>query len=362
MLSPFCYHSSFMKHVGEKHVGENVVRIEAEALRALADRLAGPMAADFDRAVDFFFHCQGRIVVSGMGKSGLIARKIAATFSSTGSPALYLHPVEALHGDLGMIVRGDVALVLSASGETEEILQLLATIKRLQVPLITMTAKIVVARTLLSTPAAANSSSTLAVAADVALDCSISKEACSLGLAPTASTTTMLALGDALAVALSEKRGFKEEDFANLHPGGKLGKRLARVESLMHTGDAVPRVAPSTKMPDVIYEMSRKKLGVTAVVDGDQLLGVISDGDLRRLLEQRGKDTLDLTAAGMHDPLSQDHWPTGIRRHRARPNGRNEDHFTRWWWMTTASRSESFISMTCGEQKWSDGEPLSVIS
>ncbi|MFZ3341538.1 MAG: KpsF/GutQ family sugar-phosphate isomerase [Terriglobales bacterium] len=280
-----------------KHVGENVVRIEAEALRALADRLAGPMAAEFDRAVDLLFHCQGRVVVSGMGKSGLIARKIAATFSSTGSPALYLHPVEALHGDLGMIVRGDVALVLSASGETEEILQLLATIKRLQVPLITMTCEDRVARTLLSAPAAASSSSsTLAAAADVALDCSISKEACSLGLAPTASTTTMLALGDALAVALSEKRGFKEEDFANLHPGGKLGKRLARVESLMHKGDAVPRVAPHAKMPDVIYEMSRKKLGVAAVLEGDQLLGVISDGDLRRLLEQRGKDTLDLTA------------------------------------------------------------------
>jgi arabinose-5-phosphate isomerase len=278
------------------HIGENVVRIEAEALRALADRLAGPMAADFDRAVDLLFHCQGRVVVSGMGKSGLIARKIAATLNSTGSPALYLHPVEALHGDLGMIVRGDVALVLSASGETEEILQLLATIKRLQVPLITMTCEARVARTLLSASAAANSSSTLAAAAEVALDCSISKEACSLGLAPTASTTTMLALGDALAVALSEKRGFKEEDFANLHPGGKLGKRLARVESLMRSGDAVPRVGPHTKMPDVIYEMSRKQLGVTAVVDGDQLLGVISDGDLRRLLQERGKNTLDLTA------------------------------------------------------------------
>ncbi|MFY9673141.1 MAG: KpsF/GutQ family sugar-phosphate isomerase [Terriglobales bacterium] len=279
-----------------KHTGENVVRIEAEALRALADRLAGPMAADFDRAVNLLFHCQGRVVVSGMGKSGLIARKIAATLSSTGSPALYLHPVEALHGDLGMIVRGDVALVLSASGETEEILQLLATIKRLQVPMISLTCEGRAGRALSSASAAANPSSTLAAAAEVALDCSVSQEACSLGLAPTASTTTMLALGDALAVALSEKRGFKEEDFASLHPGGKLGKRLARVESLMHSGDAIPRVGPHTKMPDVIYEMSRKKLGVTAVVDGQELLGVISDGDLRRILEQRGKDTLDLTA------------------------------------------------------------------
>jgi len=286
-----------------KHTGENVVRIEAEALRALADRLAGPMAADFDRAVHLLFHCQGRIVVSGMGKSGLIARKIAATLNSTGSPALYLHPVEALHGDLGMIVRGDVVLALSASGETEEILQLLATIKRLQVPLISMTCDEFTAMSagrprpeLAEGSVRATRTSTLAASAEVALDCSISKEACSLGLAPTASTTTMLALGDALAVALSEKRGFKEEDFANLHPGGKLGKRLARVESLMHSGDAVPRVGPHTKMPDVIYEMSRKKLGVTAVVEGDELLGVISDGDLRRLLEQRGKDTLDLTA------------------------------------------------------------------
>ncbi len=278
-----------------KHIGENVVRIEAEALRALADRLAGPMAADFNQALDLMFDCRGRVVVTGMGKSGLIARKIAATLSSTGSPALYLHPVDALHGDLGMIVRGDVVLALSASGETDEILQLMATIKRLQVPLIAMTCDDL-AEVHADKSVRATLASTLASAADVALDCSISEEACSLGLAPTASTTTMLALGDALAVALSEKRGFKEEDFANLHPGGKLGKRLARVESLMHSGDAVPRVTPQTKMTDVIYEMSRKKLGMTTVVDGDRLLGVISDGDLRRLLEQRGKDTLDLTA------------------------------------------------------------------
>ena len=278
-----------------KHVGENVVRIEAEALRALADRLAGPMGEDYGRAVELMFHCQGRVVVTGMGKSGIIARKIAATLSSTGTPALYLHPVEALHGDLGMIVRGDVVLALSASGETDEILQLVATIKRLQVPLISLTCDDLAGKAS-GEGARATRASTLAAAADVALDCSISKEACSLGLAPTASTTTMLALGDALAVALSEKRGFKEEDFANLHPGGKLGKRLARVESLMHSGEAVPRVSAHTKMPDVIYEMSRKKLGVTAVVEGDRLLGVISDGDLRRLLEHRGKDALDLTA------------------------------------------------------------------
>jgi arabinose-5-phosphate isomerase len=293
-----------------KHTGENVVRIEADALRALADRIAGPMAAVFQHAVDLMFCCAGRVVVTGMGKSGLIARKIAATLSSTGTPALYLHPVEALHGDLGMVVRGDVVLALSASGETEEILALLATIKRLQVPLITMTGDEIcstslakenktraVSPTTRGKGGAPPSMSTLAAAADVALDCSIAQEACSLGLAPTASTTTMLALGDALAVTLSERRGFKEEDFANLHPGGKLGKRLARVESLMHTGAALPRVTPQTKMPDVIYEMSRKKLGVTAVVEGEELVGIISDGDLRRLLEKRGKDVMDLTAS-----------------------------------------------------------------
>lgn len=279
-----------------KSIGENVVRIEAEALRALADRIAGPMAAAFQQSVDLMFSCAGRVVVTGMGKSGLIARKIAATLSSTGSPALYLHPVDAMHGDLGMVVRGDVVLALSASGETEEILQLLATIKRLQVPLIAMTGDEICGSKPAGEGARTTRISTLAAAADVALDCSIAEEACSLGLAPTASTTTMLALGDALAVTLSEKRGFKEEDFANLHPGGKLGKRLARVESLMHTGDALPQVTPQTKMPDVIYEMSRKKLGVAAVVDGGKLVGIISDGDLRRLLEKRGKDVLDLSA------------------------------------------------------------------
>src|SRR5579864_6241090 len=280
-----------------KHTGENVVRIEAEALRALADRIAGPMAQAFERAVELMDACRGRVVVTGMGKSGIIARKIAATLSSIGTPALFMHPVDAVHGDLGMVVRGDVVLALSASGETEEILRLLATIKRLQVPLISMTGDAICAGEPGGSARPTRSGlSTLAEAADVALDCSVAKEACSLGLAPTASTTTMLALGDALAVALSEKRGFKEEDFANLHPGGKLGKRLARVESLMHSGDALPCVAPNTKMPDVIYEMSRKKLGVTAVVEGERLVGIVSDGDLRRLLEKRGKDVMDLTA------------------------------------------------------------------
>ncbi len=222
-----------------KNVGENVVRIEAEALRALADRLAGPMLPDFERAVELLYCCAGRVVVTGMGKSGLIARKIAATLTSTGSPALFLHPAEALHGDLGMVVRGDVVLALSASGETDEILQLLATVKRLGVPLITMTCD-----DLHSSSEQPRSLSTLVQAADIALDCSVAHEACSLGLAPTASTTTMLALGDALAVALSQRRGFKEEDFASLHPGGKLGKRFARVSTLMHAGDARSQCEP----------------------------------------------------------------------------------------------------------------------
>ncbi len=288
-------------------IGENVVRVEAQALQDLADRIAGPLAGAFSRSIELLHACAGRVVVTGMGKSGLIARKIAATLSSTGTPALFMHPVEALHGDLGMLAKGDVVIALSASGETEEILQLLATIKRLQLPLIAITCDEPdgVGRTCpersRTGPSPANADvpekqSSLSSAADVSLSCTVGEEACTLGLAPTASTTAMLALGDALAVALSHKKGFKEEDFANLHPGGKLGKRLARVETLMHSGEAIPTVSAQTRMPDVIYEMSRKKLGVTTVVDGDRLLGVISDGDLRRLLEKRGKDALDLTA------------------------------------------------------------------
>jgi arabinose-5-phosphate isomerase len=271
-------------------IGSNVVRIEAEALRELAERVAGAMARDFSEAVECLHSCGGRVVVTGMGKSGIIARKIAATLNSTGTPALYLHPAEAVHGDLGMVVKGDVVLALSYSGETEEILQLLATIRRTGIKLVTITGD----KLYPASPAAAKRS-TLAQAADIALDCSIDKEACSMGLAPTASTTAMLALGDALALSLAEKRGFKEEDFANLHPGGKLGKKLARVSQLMHAGDAVPRVGRSTGMSDVIYEMSRKGLGITTVVEDGKLAGVISDGDLRRLLQNR-KDILSLTA------------------------------------------------------------------
>ncbi|HEX6805096.1 MAG TPA: KpsF/GutQ family sugar-phosphate isomerase [Terriglobales bacterium] len=280
-------------------LGEHVIRIESEALKELADRVAGPMAEAFNQAVQLLFGCAGRVVVTGMGKSGLIARKIAATLSSTGTPALFMHPVEALHGDLGMLAQGDVVMALSASGETEEILQLLATLKRLRIPLVAITCdgRSAAGREPSPTQTRRQSVSTLAAAAEVSLSCAVAQEACTLGLAPTASTTAMLALGDALAVSLAQKKGFKEEDFAHLHPGGKLGKRLARVETLMHTGDAIPRVDPDTQMPDVIYEMSRKKLGVTTVMDGEQLVGIISDGDLRRLLGSRGKDALDLTAA-----------------------------------------------------------------
>jgi arabinose-5-phosphate isomerase len=261
-----------------------LVRTEAAALEALAVRLEGPMAEAFARAVALILHCgeqRGRVVVTGMGKSGIIAQKIAATLSSTGSPAMFLHPAEAVHGDVGVLLPGDVVVALSASGETEEILRLLATLKRKGDALISFTC---------------NLDSTLAQASDVALDCSVEREACGLNLAPTASTTAMLALGDALAIAVSLRKGFRAEDFAELHPGGKLGKRLAKVRDLMHTGDAVPVVALTTPMTDVIYEMSSKKLGITTVQEGGQLRGVISDGDLRRLLEREGGAALSRSA------------------------------------------------------------------
>ena len=261
-----------------------LVRTEAAALEALAARLEGPMAADFARAVELVLRCgegNGRVVVTGMGKSGIIAQKIAATLSSTGSPALFLHPAEAVHGDLGVLMPGDVVIALSASGETEEILRLLATLKRKGDALVSF---------------CCNLRSTLAEASDVALDCSVAREACGLNLAPTASTTAMLALGDALAIAVSLRKGFRAEDFAELHPGGKLGKQLARVRDLMHLGDAVPVVAPATAMADVIFEMSSKKLGITTVQEDGRLRGVISDGDLRRLLEREGGAALGRTA------------------------------------------------------------------
>ncbi len=264
-------------------VARQVLRTEAEAIRGLEAKLD----ARFLRALDTLEQCQGRVVTTGMGKSGIIARKIAATFASTGSPSLFLHPAEAIHGDLGMLAAGDVVVALSNSGETPEILRLLEYIKRLALPLVVLTG---------------NPDSTLGRATDLCLDTGISREACHLGLAPTASTTAALAMGDALAVALSVRKGFKLEDFALLHPGGKIGKRLLRIADLMRTGDAVPKVRLDTPIKDAIYVMSDGRMGITAVVDdAGRLQGVISDGDLRRLLERRG-DILSLPAAECMTP------------------------------------------------------------
>ena len=252
-----------------------LVRIEARALLSLAIRLDGPMQAAFALAVELVLEAttnKNRVILLGVGKSGLIARKIAATLCSTGTPAHFLHPGEALHGDLGIVTPGDLLIALSASGETEELLNLLPALRRLGNPLVS----------LCGSPA-----STLAQASAVSLDTSITAEACALNLAPTASTTVMLALGDALALEVSRRRGFQATDFAELHPGGRLGRRLTPVHDLMHTGDALPHVGPNTPMPQVIHEMSHKKLGMTTVLAEDQtLLGMISDGDLRRLLER----------------------------------------------------------------------------
>jgi arabinose-5-phosphate isomerase len=255
-----------------------VLRIEAQAITDLLARLD----AAFDRAVDLLLDCKGRVVVTGMGKSGLIGRKISATLSSTGTPSFFLHPAEALHGDLGMLARGDALLAISYGGETAEILNLLEALKRLEIPIVTMTG---------------NLKSTLAGASEVVLDASVKEEACSLNLAPTASTTVAMALGDALAIALLDRRGFKPDDFAALHPAGRLGQKLLRVEHFMHVGDALPRVSPDTPMPATFHEMSAKKLGMTTVTSPDgKLAGIITDGDLRRLMETHGGATLSMTA------------------------------------------------------------------
>jgi len=255
-----------------------VLRIEAQAIQDVLARLD----RSFERAVDVLFACKGRVVVSGMGKSGLIGRKISATFSSTGTPSFFLHPAEALHGDLGMLARGDALLAVSYGGETEEIVQLLEALKRLEITLVTLTGK---------------TDSTLAEASDVVLDVSVKEEACSLNLAPTASTTVAMAVGDALAVALLERRGFQPDDFAALHPAGRLGSKLLRVEHLMHAGDALPRVSLETMMPDVFHEMSKKGLGMTTVTEADgRLAGILTDGDLRRLMEKHRGATLEMRA------------------------------------------------------------------
>jgi len=251
-----------------RDVARQVLEIEAAALRGLLPQLDEA----FDRAVEAIRAAPGRVVCTGMGKSGIVMQKIAATLASTGTPAFFLHPAEAIHGDLGMVVEGDIVLAASYSGTTEELLRLVEILRRLGVPLIAMTG---------------NAASPIARAADLHLAAAIDKEACPLNLAPTASTTATLALGDALAMALLESRGFTPEDFARLHPGGQLGKRLLRVEQLMHGGDRLPAVRSSASMREAIYEMSKKGLGITGVTDEDgRLVGVISDGDLRRLLER----------------------------------------------------------------------------
>jgi arabinose-5-phosphate isomerase len=251
-----------------------VLQIEADAVLALMPRLNG----DFSRAVQAILKCEGRVVVTGMGKSGLICQKISATLASTGTPALFLHPAEGIHGDLGMMTKSDLVLAVSNSGETEEICRILPVIKRMGLPLIGM---------------AGNPRSTLAQAADIFLDISVAEEACPLGLAPTASTTATLAMGDALAVVLLEERGFRAEDFALFHPGGALGKRLLlRVEDLMHTAGAIPRVSGDTLLREALFEITDKQLGVTGVInDAGELIGVFTDGDLRRVMES-GLDSL----------------------------------------------------------------------
>lgn len=262
-----------------------LVRIEAAALEQLAVRLEGAAGETFERVAKSLAEAarQGhRAILTGIGKSGLIARKIAATMVSTGMPASFLHPSEAVHGDLGMVARGDVVIALSYSGETEELLRLLPVLPRLGVTLVSF---------------CGCTGSTLAQASEYVLDVSVSQEVCQHQLAPTASTTAMLALGDALAIDVSRRLGFRAHDFAELHPGGHLGRRLMPVSKLMHTGDAIPMVAPDASLPEIVHEMSAKRLGMTTVQQNGRLLGVLSDGDLRRLLEREGPEAFGRTAA-----------------------------------------------------------------
>jgi arabinose-5-phosphate isomerase len=258
-----------------------VLAIESEAVAALASRLD----AGFDRAVELLVSCKGRVVVAGMGKSGIVCQKIAATLSSTGTPAYFLHPAEALHGDIGLLVPGDVVLVVSNSGETEELVRCLELVRRLGVPIVAFTGR---------------PGSTLARYADVNVDVSVAREACALDLAPTASTTAALAMGDALAIACYERRGFTAKDFARVHPGGLLGRKIAEVRELMREGDAVPRVPPTASMADAVHEMSAKGLGMTCVVnEAGTLVGVLTDGDLRRLLLKSGRPLEGTVASAM---------------------------------------------------------------
>ncbi len=255
-----------------KDIARRVLEIEADSVRELIERVD----ESFERAVELILETTGKVVITGMGKSGIICQKIASTLASTGTSAIFLHPAEGAHGDLGVLMKNDIVIAVSNSGETEEIIMMLPLVKRLGIRLIAMTGR---------------PQSTLGRYADVVINTAVREEACPLGLAPTASTTATLAMGDALAVALLKRRGFKEEDFAVLHPAGSLGRKLMRVRELMHTGSAIPRVTPDTEMKDAILEMTAKRLGITGVFEGERLVGVITDGDLRRALE-RGGDVL----------------------------------------------------------------------
>ncbi len=267
----------------DRELARRVLRTEAAAIEGLIERLD----SQFDRAVELIAASAGRVIVTGMGKSGIIARKLAATMTSTGTPAYFLHPVEALHGDLGVIQTSDIVVALSHSGETAEVVRLLEAMRRLGIKLVAITG---VPR------------STLGEAADATLDCRVDEEACPLNLAPTASTTAALAMGDALSMAVSVRKGFSLEDFAILHPGGKLGKKLMRAEQLMHAGKACPIVRTTTPMRDVIYEMTSKGLGMTCVVnDGGRLVGIVTDGDLRRRMGD-GSSVLDQVAGDVMTP------------------------------------------------------------
>ncbi|RJR21611.1 MAG: KpsF/GutQ family sugar-phosphate isomerase [Nitrospiraceae bacterium] len=271
---------------------KKILKIEADAVKVLIDRIN----ESFVEAVELMYSCTGKIIVTGMGKSGLIGKKIAATLASTGSPALYMNPAEGSHGDIGMVSKGDVVLAISNSGETEEIVRILPTLKRLDIKIIAMTG---------------NSKSMLSRTSDVSLDVSVKEEACPMGLAPTASTTAALAMGDALAITLLNKKGFTSEDFAFFHPGGSLGRRLIlTVEDLMHKGDVVPFVKADTLMKEAIIEISSKRLGITSVIDDNRkLLGVLTDGDLRRGLEKFGADFFSLKAGDV-----MTHRPKTIRK------------------------------------------------
>ncbi len=260
-------------------LAKRVISLEAQELLRMQERLG----EEIYEAVEILYNCKGRVVVTGMGKSGIIARKIAATLASTGTPSLFLHPAEGIHGDLGMVMREDAVIALSNSGETPEVINLLPSIKRLGIPLVALTG---------------NPNSTLAKRSDVVLDTGVSQEACPLGIVPTASTTSALAMGDALAVVLLERRGFKKEDFALFHPGGSLGKRLLlTVEDLMHKGEEIPKVNLSTPLKEAIIEISSKRLGITTVLDEEEVVrGVITDGDLRRIIEREGEGMFGLAA------------------------------------------------------------------